>query len=182
MSVMGQHGSSRVAGRTIVTDALGGMVAGVVMAMYAMLASATFLRQGFFTPLYGIAAPIVGQSAMAASMKQGIYFALAPALAGLLIHMMWSALYGIGYGLIFRLAHLRGTSALAVGAAYGLAIELVMSLIVLPLVGLGTMAGMIGLPSFTVEHLLFGLTLGVWFAARLRPASASTTTRVSMGS
>jgi uncharacterized membrane protein YagU involved in acid resistance len=152
--------------RTIIAGAIAGMVAGAVMAMYAMLASVTFLHQGFFTPLYGIASPIVGAGAMATSMQQGVYFSLGPALVGLIVHMLWSAMYGVIFALIARAARLHGIQAIVVGLVYGLAVQLVMSLIVLPLVGQGGMPGVIGLPSFTVEHLLFGLTLGVWVARR----------------
>src|SRR5215470_17367988 len=37
--------------RLLIIGAIAGMVAGALMAMYAMIASATFLGQGFFTPL-----------------------------------------------------------------------------------------------------------------------------------
>src|SRR5579884_2751977 len=74
--------------RLLVAGAIAGMVAGAMMAMYAMIASATFLSQGFFTPLYGIASPLLGPSAMMQSMKQGIYFAAGPAVLGLIIHML----------------------------------------------------------------------------------------------
>jgi hypothetical protein len=145
---------------------IAGMVAGIVMAMYAMIASATFLGQGFFTPLYGVASPFVGTEAMMTSMKQGLYFALAPALTGLLVHMMWSALYGVIFGLIASRLQLAGTAAVISGMVYGVAVMLVMSFIVLPIVGVGAMPGMIGWPSFTVEHLMFGLALGLWPAVR----------------
>ncbi len=166
LSAIGQSSRSFVTGRTVVAGAIAGMVAGAVMAMYAMIASATFLHQGFFTPLYGIASPIAGQSAMMTSMQKGVSFAFGPALLGLVVHMMWSAMYGVVFALIARAARLRGVTAVIAGAVFGLAIQLVMSVIVLPILGLASMPGTIGLPSFTVEHLLFGLTLGLWIAAR----------------
>ena len=70
----------------VVAGAVAGIIAGMVMAMYAMIASATFLGQGFFTPLYGIASPLVGSEAMMTSLKQGFYFDLGPALVGLVVH------------------------------------------------------------------------------------------------
>jgi uncharacterized membrane protein YagU involved in acid resistance len=151
---------------TLITGAIAGMVAGAVMAMYAMIASATFLHQGFFTPLYGIASPIVGMKAMTASMQQGFYFSAGAALIGLIVHMMWSAGFGIAFFLIARAAHLHGAQALIGGAIFGIAVEILMSLLVLPLLGLGSMPGTIGVPSFTVEHLLFGAVLGAWVATR----------------
>lgn len=162
--------------RLVVAGAIAGMVAGAVMAMYAMFASATFLHQGFFTPMYGIASPISGPAPMMTSMQRGLYFALGPALIGLAVHMMWAAMYGVIFAVIARAAHLRGGTAVIAGAVFGLVIQFVMSLVVLPLLGLGTMPGMIGLPSFTVEHLLFGLTLGVWVAARPQDVAASART------
>jgi len=166
MNTIARNTRNIVTAHTVIAGAIAGMVAGAVMAMYAMLASVTFLHQGFFTPLYGIASPIVGTGAMATSMQQGVYFSLGPALVGLIVHMMWSALYGVIFALIARAARLHGVQAIVVGLVYGLAVQLVMSVIVLPLVGQGGMVGEIGLPSFTIEHLLFGLTLGLWVALR----------------
>lgn len=173
MSAIGHVSSSGATSRTVGTGAIAGIVAGLVMAMYAMFASATFLHQGFFTPLYGIAAPISGHSAMMTSMKQGVYFAAGPALVGLMVHMMWSAVYGVIFALIARQFRLRGGQALVVGAIFGLAIELVMAVVVLRIVGLGSMPGTIGLPSFTVEHLMFGMALGAWVLLRPQDVGAT---------
>jgi hypothetical protein len=152
----------RLLGRGI----LAGMLAGAVMGMYAMIASATILGQGLFTPLYGIASPLVGPGPMRASLQQGVYFALGPALVGLVIHMMWAAMYGVLFGLIARALQLRGTASTVWGVVYGIGVMLVMSFVVLPLIGAQTMPSMVGWPSFTVEHLVFGLMLGLWPAVR----------------
>jgi hypothetical protein len=162
-------------GSLVVTGAIAGIVAGMVMAMYAMLVSATFLGQGFFTPLYGIASPIVGPEAMMTSMKQGLNFAFGPALVGLVVHMMWSAFYGIVFGLIVSRLQLAGAAAVIGGMVYGIAVMLVMGFLVLPIVGAGAMPGMIGWPSFTVEHLMFGLVLGLWPAVRPAAFALQTT-------
>jgi hypothetical protein len=148
--------------RFIVTGLIVGLIAGAMMAMYAMLASATFLGQGFFTPLYGIASPLIGQQAMMSSMKAGVYFAFGPVVLGLMIHMLWSGLYGIIFGLLVRATHITGALGLVAGIAYGIVVLVVMSFVVLPLVGVGTMPTLIGWPSFTIEHLLFGMVLGLW--------------------
>lgn len=174
MSAIGQNVRTTLIGRTIAAGAIAGMIAGAGMAMYAMVASATFLGQGFFTPLYGIASPIVGQTAMMTSMKQGLYFNLGPALVGLAGHMMWSAMFGIAFGLIARTAQLRGMMSVVAGVGFGLVIQIVMSLVVLPVLRLGSMPGTIGLPSFTVEHVLFGMMLGLWVVVRPRDVSVVT--------
>jgi uncharacterized membrane protein YagU involved in acid resistance len=152
--------------RLILKGALAGIVAGIMMAMYAMIASATFLNQGFFTPLYGIASPIVGNNDMMHSMMEGFYFTLGPALIGLMMHMAWSAIYGVIFGLVARALNLSGIAAVLSGLIYGLIIAGFMTWVVLPLVGQGAMPGMIGGFSFTVEHLIFGMVLGLWSALR----------------
>ncbi len=149
-------------GRFIGTGALAGIIAGMVMAMYAMIASATVLGQGLFTPLYGIAAPILGMGAMTTSMHMGVYFTLGPALVGLMVHMMFSAVFGIIFGFIARALHLQGVVAVLGGMAYGIVVLLLMSFIVLPIVGAGTMPSTVGWPSFTLEHLMYGIVLGLW--------------------
>lgn len=166
MNTQARASQSIETSQTLITGAIAGMVAGSVMAMYAMIASATFLHQGFFTPLYGIASPIVGSQAMMTSMQQGFYFSFGAALVGLIAHMMWSAVFGAIFLLIARAAHLHGASAIVAGVLFGVIVEALMSLTVLRILGLGGMPSTTGLPSFTVEHLLFGFTLGAWVAAR----------------
>lgn len=166
MSAVGQTSRSPALSRNLVAGAIAGMIAGAVMAMYAMMASATFLHQGFFTPLYGIASPLTGSGAMKTSMQQGVYFTFGPALLGLVLHMMIAAVFGIIFALIVRAARLRGARAVALGLVYGLVVMGVMSAVVLPILGIGSMPGTIGLPSFTMEHLLYGMVLGIWANAR----------------
>lgn len=172
MGTVTRSGRSAGLNRTLIAGVIAGIVAGAVMAMYAMIASATFLGQGFFTPMYGIASPLIGSEAMATSMRQGLYFNVGAALLGLIVHMMWSVGYGVVFFLLARMTRLRGAQAIIAGVLYGIAVELVMSFVVLRLLGLGNMPGMIGLPSFTIEHLLYGLTLGVWVALRPHDVAA----------
>src|SRR5260370_33171444 len=76
----------------LIAGAIAGMLGGAMMAMFTMLATATYLHMGFFTPLYVIASPLAGpQSMMTAMHGRVFYFALCPALLGLVVHMMWSA-------------------------------------------------------------------------------------------
>lgn len=46
--------------------------------------------------------------------------------------MIWSAMFGVAFGVIARVARLRGALALFAGALFGLAIQLVMSAVVPP--------------------------------------------------
>jgi len=62
MNAIGSSARTIITPRTIIAGAIAGMVAGAVVAMHAMLASATFLHQGFFTPLYSIARQSSGRA------------------------------------------------------------------------------------------------------------------------
>jgi membrane protein implicated in regulation of membrane protease activity len=43
----------------LLLGAIVGMIGGILMALFTMLATATYLQMGFFTPLYAIAAPVL---------------------------------------------------------------------------------------------------------------------------
>jgi hypothetical protein len=53
----------------LVWGAGGGVIASLVMAMFAMIAGATYLNSGFFTPLYHIASTFIAPDAMMQSMQ-----------------------------------------------------------------------------------------------------------------
>ena len=115
----------------LIAGAIAGMIGGAMMAMFTMLATVTYLGMGFFTPLYVIASPLVGRQVMMTAMHGGaFYFALGPAVLGLVVHMMWSALWGIIFGLIASVLHLRGVAAVVGGMVYGVLVMLAMSYIV----------------------------------------------------
>lgn len=148
-------------------EILAGMIAGAIMILYAMFASLTILKQGVCTPLYSIASPLIGKRPMMMSMQQHLYFNLGPVCLGLVIHLLWAALYGVIFILLTRDFQLRGAKAVISGLLYSMLVMLFMSFVVLPIVGFSGMPAMVGWPSFTVEHLLFGLMLGFW--PMLRP-------------
>jgi uncharacterized membrane protein YagU involved in acid resistance len=147
----------------LIAGAIAGMLGGAMMAMFTMLATATYLHMGFFTPLYVIASPLSGpQSMMTAMHGSTFYFALGPALLGLVVHMMWSALWGIIFGLIAYGLHLRGTAAVIGGMVYGVLIMLLMNFVVLPIVGAPNLLSLLGGATFIIGHLLFGMVVGLW--------------------
>ena len=154
----------RDTGRLLVLGALVGMIGGVLMAVFTMLATATYLQMGFFTPLYAIAAPLIGRQTLLTSMTNDVfYFAPGPALLGLLVHLLWSAFWGMIFGLIARGLHLIEGVAIISGLVYGLLVMLVMSFIVVPIVGAPDLLRLVGSLSFIVAHALFyGLPLGLW--------------------
>src|SRR5215471_21327342 len=120
----------------LLLGALVGVIGGILMALFTMLATATYLQMSFFTPLYAIAAPLIGRQTLLTSMTNSVFsFAPGPALLGLLVHLLWSAFWGIIFGLIAHGLHLTEGAAIIGGLVYGLLVMLVMIFIVVPLVG-----------------------------------------------
>src|SRR2546430_4194803 len=159
--------TQRDTGQTIHLLLLGatvGMVGGILMALFTMLATVTYLQMGFFTPLYAIAAPLIGQQPLMTSLQQGsFYLALGPALLGLVIHLLWAALWGVIFVLLARRLHLTGGVAIISGLIYGVLVMLVMIFIVVPFVGAPNLLYLLGSFSFTIANALFyGLPLGLW--------------------
>ncbi len=140
------------------------MLGGTLMALFTMLATITYLQMGFFTPLYAIAAPLIGQQPLMTSLQQGgFYLALGPALLGLVVHLLWAALWGVIFGLLARQLHLTGGVAIISGLVYGVLVMLVMIFIVVPIVGAPNLLHLVGSFSFTIANALFyGLPLGLW--------------------
>lgn len=163
----------RPATATLVRGGVAGMVAGAVMAMFAMTASVTYQHHGFFTPLLHMSALVGSPDTMMRSVSEAMaghrfWLAGGPAATGLAIHMVTSAMFGVAFAMVARRVR-RGGALVAVGAAFGLVAFAASALVGLPLAaavtGAGStisdMAGMVGWATFAVEHVLFGLVLGV---------------------
>ncbi len=165
-----------------------GMIAGAAMAMFAMVASVTYQHHGFFTPLFHISTLLgspdaMMRSAMEATAGNKFWFSAGPAVLGLLIHMMTGAMFGIGFAFLAR--RLPRTLLVPAGATYGLAVFVVSAFIGLPVAAkitnsgstISNLASMVGWATFAIEHMMFGLVLGV-LAFRAAPAARSTDTVV----
>ena len=141
-----------------------GMLGGILMMLFTMLSTITYLQMGFFTPLYAIAAPLIGQSPLMTSLRQGgFYLDFGPALLGLVIHLLWAGFWGLIFGLLARRLHLTGGAAIISGLVYGVLIMLVMIFIVVPIVRAPDLLLLLGSFSFTIANaLFFGITLGLW--------------------
>src|SRR5437660_4638501 len=152
----------------LLRGALVGVIGGVLMALFTMLATATYLQVGFSTPLYAIAAPLIGRQTLLTSLTDGVfYFAPGAALLGLLVHLLWSAFWGMIFGLIARGLHLTGGVAIISGLVYGLLVMLIMGFIVVPLVGAPDLLRLVGSLSVSMAHALFyGVPLGLWSLVR----------------
>ena len=170
-------------GRTILVGVVAGLVAAIVMGIFAMFAAATYQGTGFFTPLYHIASPIIDGDQMMASMDaatRGDVFTFDPgsAFLGAAIHLMWGAFWGAVFFALARALRLRSAAPLAgAGIVFGLAVMVFMSLVTLPITAatlgggrpIEEMPSVVGWGTFSIEHAMFGLVLGIWAAAR-RPA------------
>ncbi len=166
------------------------MIAGAVMAMFAMIASVTYQHHGLFTPLFHISALFGSPDAMMRSAAEAMagsrfWFSPGPAVLGLVIHMMTGAMFGIGFAFIARrlARRLPRTTLVPVGAADGLSVFVVSAFIGLPVAAkitnsgrtISDMAKMVGWATFAVEHMMFGVVLGV-LATRFAPTIATAAT------
>lgn len=170
--------------RSIGLGVVAGIVAGVVMAMFAMIAAMTYQDTGFFTPIYHIAATFTDPTAMETSMKQAMsgdlfYFTAGPAALGLAVHMMTAIAFGVIFALLATSFGLRRGVAPLIGVLYGLGVFALMSFAVLPIVAdafgggepISDMPKMVGYTTFSLEHAIFGLALGLVLAPQLEPAA-----------
>lgn len=179
-------------GAAVRTGALWGIIAAAVMAMFAMVAGATYLGSGFFTPLYHIASSVIEPTAMMTSMENAMagetnfYFAFGPAAVGMMVHFMTGAIYGILFALVARALRLSGGAAIAAGAAFGVGVLLFSSFVGLPVAAavfgggdpIADMPKMVGWTTFTVEHVMYGIVLGAgWllFKRRSQPGVSERT-------
>jgi hypothetical protein len=169
--------------------ALLGGGAAIVMAMFAMIAAATYQDTGFFTPLYHIASSVLDPSTMMRSMQAAgggdtFTFSAGPAIVGLALHLLTGAFWGAIFGLIVSTGRLHGFGGLIAGVVYGLVVMIVMALIGLPIVAavfgggdpISDMPRLAGWGTFTIEHAIYGAVLGLWPLLR---GSTQTATRRS---
>ncbi len=169
-------------GRTLAIGVAGGIVGAIVMALFAMIAAATYQHHGFFTPLYHIATLFLNPTYLMSSVEQaaaGDAFTVfgGPAAIGLLIHLAVGAAYGIVFALIVGSFRWNRLAVVPAGIVFGLAVVAFSSFVGLPLAAslfdagepIRDMPTLAGWVTFTVEHLIFGFVLGLTTAAFLRP-------------
>lgn len=129
-------------GDAAVEGLIHGIVAGVVMAAYLVVTGL-----------------LAGDSPATVLGGFGLEGGTAP-LAGLLGHLAVSGVYGIIWGLLWRLVRGRsGVPGWLAGIAYGLALFLA-SQVLLPAAGSSLLAVPAG--HLAVAHVIYGLVLGLW--------------------
>ncbi len=158
--------------RWLTRGALIGAVAGVVFAMFEMIA-AWAMGDGFWMPMRMIGAIVLGEGALEPS------YSLAGAVTvGALLHIALSALYGAVFGALVALVPgLRPSLGLLVvaGSVYGLALWLVNFYAIAP-VAFEWFQDANVFVQFIAHTFVYGALLGLLLAARL-PRGAEVTRR-----
>jgi hypothetical protein len=150
-------------GRWLRTGALLGLVAGVVFAVFEMLA-AWGMGDGFWMPLRMIGAIVLGEDALEPS-----YSLAGAALTGAVLHMALSALYGAVFGALAAFAlGLQSSRAALVAATslYGLTLWLVNFYVIAP-VAFEWFQDANAFVQFIAHVFFYGALLGLLLAARL---------------
>ncbi len=179
--------------RLAVGGAIAGAAAAGVMIAYAMVAAATYQDTGFFTPLYHIASTFIEPGAMEASMQHAMggdsfHLDVGPAALGIAIHLGTGAVLGAVFGVLIGALRSPRSAALPLGLGYGLVVLALMSFVVLPVVAeafdggkaISDMPDMVGWGTFSLEHLIFGLVLGLWPLLQARPLQVRRGTTASL--
>lgn len=156
------RGSTEVAaGWTWLTkSAVAGVVAGVAMAMFAMIVAAID-GHGLWAPPRAITAVVFG------TQHAGGGFALGPVVVGMMGHMMLSAMFGAAYAALVGIAARQATlvTQLVAGMAWGTALWAVNTYLVADVLLNGREVFTAAMPAWTwfVAHLMFGAALGALY-------------------
>jgi len=164
--------------RTLEKGVFFGLVAGIGMGACALVASGSYQARGFFTPAYHVAF-IIDPNTMALSLQRAasgdrFFMSQEAFVFGLAAHVMVAGFFGAVFAVLATKLRPRGRQALAVGVAYGLAVMVIMSALVLPVAGsafgagdpISHMGSEIGWGTFAALHAVFGLGLGTWLYVR----------------
>ena len=155
-----------------------GFGASTLMGLFAMAASASYAGRGFFTPAYHVAFTIdpntLVQSLQKADAGERFFFAQESFMFGTVAHVMVGAVLGALFAVLAKQLRLREKRALVGGLVYGLAVMVLMSVLVLPVVAemsgagqpISRMGGDIGWLTWVVLHAIFGSALGLWVYVR----------------
>ena len=139
-----------------------GVVAGIVFAMFEMVMSA-ILGNGFFMPLRMIGAIVLGKDALMSS-----YSLAGAAVAGLVVHMMLSAMYGLVFGVVIGLvSNLRSsrTMLMLTATLFGFALWIV-NFYMVTTVAFNWFTNANQTVQFFAHTFFFGSMIGLLFAAR----------------
>jgi hypothetical protein len=159
-AIVGAQGSDTM--RWLVHGVVGGMIAGIVFAMFEMIMAAIQMGgEAFFMPLRMIGGIVLGEQALAPETSL-----IVAGAAGLVVHMMLSAMYGAGVAVAAAFVpQLRaGTLPLVAWAsAAGFALWIVNFYVVAPIAGWHWFPdGTDPLVQFVAHTFFFGSVLGLY--------------------
>jgi hypothetical protein len=138
---------------------IGGVIAGIAMAMVAMVWT-LLAGQGFWRPMDMIASILLGREAISGG------FQMFPELVGMAIHMVLSAIFGLVFAAVVANTSWSSGVVVGVGLAYGLLLWIVNVLIIdAALIPAGL--SLAPAPLMIVVHLVYGLVLGLVAAPKL---------------
>ncbi|SRR6266542_4119493 len=151
-------------GKWIREGVIGGVIAGIAMAMVAMMY--TLVAQS------DLLAPLKQMGALFFPNDSGSAFSM---LAGMVLHMMTAAVLGLVFVLLIQ-GRIARTAPLAVaGMIYILVEWLIASYLILPAIDTALLATFATVGGF-VAHAMYGVVLGWWLAWRVAPWPVGITT------
>lgn len=155
--------------RWLLDGVVGGVLAGIVFAMFEMIAAVVQMGgQAFFMPLRMIGGMVLGQQALEPAATS----LLVAAGAGLAVHMMLSAVFGASVAVVAALiARLRagGLPLVAWASFAGFALWIVNFYVIAPIAGWRWFPdGTNPLVQFIAHTFVFGSLLGLYLEWRRR--------------
>lgn len=144
---------------------LGGLVAGVIFAVVQMIVAGA-AGMGAMAPWRMFASIVAGRGALVGEMTFGLF------LLGFIVHFVLSALFGMIWGAIARGLPYEVRTSWGQHAAGAMAFGFVLWLVnfqVIARVAYPWFLGMNQLAQVLLHVLAFGLPLGLYLVARLRP-------------
>ncbi len=165
--------------RWVIAGLVGGIIAGIVFAMFEMIVAA-IMGDGFFAPLMMIGAIVLGQGALPMPEPTIGLTTIVP--VGIAVHMVLSMIYGVVFGAVASsVGFLRNNRWALIGAVtvFGFALWIVNFYVVAPILfPWFLMANPV--VQFLAHTFFFGTALGLVLAARAQPdeeAEGSQTSR-----
>ena len=154
--------------RWTIAGLVGGIIAGIVFAVFEMVVAA-IMGQGFFAPLMMIGAIVLGQRALPMPEPTIRLSTIVP--VGIAVHMVLSMIYGAVFGTVASsVGFLRNNRWALIGVAtvFGFALWIVNFYVVAPILfPWFEMANPV--VQFFAHTFFFGTALGVVLAARAQP-------------
>ncbi|MGE3912563.1 MAG: hypothetical protein AB7K36_24595 [Chloroflexota bacterium] len=173
MATMERSTVRSATGHWVTQGIIGGVVAGIIFAMFEMITAALLMgAPAFWMPLRMIGAIVLGPDALEAS-----YPLVTAGLTGVVVHMVLSMMFGAAFGLLVAnvpsLA--RSTGAIVIGAtAFGFLLWVVNFYVLAPIFGWDWFPTQTNpIQQFVAHTFFFGSVLG-FYLARMKPTHART--------